>query len=205
MLPSCGLFFCLSSYFSLCVCPSPFYSSFKDFQRHKMIFPTSSWLWPNCLQHQEKKAQRKRTERSVEQLNRLFLYLLGSIWNLLCLPSASLCHPCRQMLRATVFNDKSSGRLLEFKQGLKTYRFSSNPSSFLVWATAISAEHYWGSIPQCSKQTCPCGLRQDLQWSNLARKRVCYKTIMRHSRILCILCNAKGGPLFFPLLFYGIP
>lgn len=158
---------------------SPFCFSFKDSQRHKMIFPTFSWLWPNCLPHQEKKARWKRTERSVEQLNRLFLYLLGSTWNLLCFPSASLCHPCRQMLCDAVFNDKHSESLLEFKQGLKTYTFSSNPSSFLVQATAIRAEHCLGSIPQCSKQACCRGLWQNLQWSNPVRKRVCYETAMR--------------------------
>lgn len=66
------------------------------------------------------------------------------------------------MLCDIVFNDKSSGRLLKFKQDLKTYRVSSSPSSFLVWATAISTELCSGGIPQHSKQTCCCGLRQDL-------------------------------------------
>lgn len=80
MLPSCGLLSCsvflakplllpLSAPEALLLC----------IQRHKMIFPTSSWLWPNGLQHREKKAQWEKTERSgaAEGVG-LFIYLVGS-------------------------------------------------------------------------------------------------------------------------------
>lgn len=102
------------------------------------------------------------------------------------------------MLCDAVFNDKHSESLLEFKQGLKTYMFSSNPSSFLVQATAICAEHCLGSrlAAVASGRICNDPTQQE---------KGCVMKQPWDSQVFCARDAMRRVILSFYLPFYGIP